>query len=126
MTKDVELVASYWTIAGGALPHTDREYSPFDFQDRVQAAAKAGFKGVGIWHADLDHILVSRSLTEMKQIFDDNGIKHIELEFLTDWFLDGDRKHESDVQKKKLLEVYRALSRLSHGRASSDTAMTTS
>ena len=41
MTKDVELLASYWTIAGGALPHTDREYSPFDFKDRVQAAAKA-------------------------------------------------------------------------------------
>jgi len=53
MTKDVELLASYWTIAGGALPHTDREYSPFDFQDRVQAAAKAGFKawesGTRIW-----------------------------------------------------------------------------
>jgi len=64
----------------------DREYSPFDFQDRVQAAAKAGFKGVGIWHADLDHILVSRSLTEMKQIFDDNGITHVELEFLATGF----------------------------------------
>ena len=45
MKNNVELLASYWTIAGGALPHTDREYSPFDFQDRAEAAAKAGFKG---------------------------------------------------------------------------------
>jgi sugar phosphate isomerase/epimerase len=109
MTKDVELLASYWTIAGGALPHTDREYSPFDFEDRVRAAAKAGFKGVGIWHADLDHILESRSLTEMKRIFDDNGIKHVELEFIADWFLEGERKKRSDIQKRKLLGAAAAL-----------------
>ena len=111
MERDVELLASYWTIAGGALPHTDREYSPFDFRDRVVAAAKAGFQGFGLWHADLAHILESRSLHEMKQIFDDNGIRHIELEFLTDWFLDGERKKQSDLQKRKLLtaaEVLRA------------------
>lgn len=103
MTNDAELLASYWTIAGGALPHTDREYSPFDFEDRVKAAAKAGFKGVGIWHADLQHILERRTLAEMKQILDDNGITHLELEFLTDWFLTGERKKQSDIQKRKLL-----------------------
>jgi sugar phosphate isomerase/epimerase len=103
MSKTPELLASYWTIAGEALPHTDREYSPFDFEDRVVAAAKAGFKGVGIWHADLDHILGRRNLTEMKQILDDNGITNLELEFLTDWFLDGERRKKSDIQKHKLL-----------------------
>jgi sugar phosphate isomerase/epimerase len=109
MERDVELLASYWTIAGGALPHTDREYSPFDFSDRVAAAAKAGFTGFGLWHADLAHILESRSLHEMKKIFDDNGIKHIELEFLTDWFLDGERKKQSDLQKRKLLRAAEVL-----------------
>ena len=109
MTKAVELLASYWTIAGGALPHTDREYSPFDFKDRVQAAAGAGFKGVGIWHADLEHILERCSLAEMRQILDDNGITHVELEFLTDWFLEGERKKQSDVQKRKLLKAAETL-----------------
>jgi sugar phosphate isomerase/epimerase len=109
MTKDVELLASYWTIAGGALPHTDREYSPFDFQNRVQAAGKAGFKGVGIWHADLDHILERRSLAEMERILEDHGITHVELEFLSDWFLEGDRKEQSDIQKRKLLNAAGAL-----------------
>jgi sugar phosphate isomerase/epimerase len=108
-TQNVELLASYWTIAGGAMPHTDREYSPFDFKDRVEAAARAGFKGLGIWHADLDHTLKSRSLREMKQILDDNGMKYLELEFLRDWFVDGERKKQSDVEKKKLLEAAAAL-----------------
>jgi sugar phosphate isomerase/epimerase len=107
--RDVELLASYWTIAGGAMPHTDREYSPFDFKDRVEAAARAGFKGLGIWHADLDHTLKSRSLKEMKRILDDNGMKYLELEFLRDWFVDGERKKQSDLEKKKLLEAAAAL-----------------
>jgi sugar phosphate isomerase/epimerase len=111
VTKNIELLASYWTLAGGAEPHTDHEFSPVDFQERVEVAARAGFKGVGIWHADLEHTLKKRSLKEMKKILDDNGIRHIELEFLGDWFLDGEKKKASDVTKKMLLEaaeVFRA------------------
>jgi sugar phosphate isomerase/epimerase len=109
MTKHADLLASYWTIAGGALPHTDREYSPFDFRDRVEAAARAGFKGLGIWHADLEYILQRRSLAEMKQILKGNGISYVELEFLTDWFLEDDRKKKSDIKKRKLLTAAEAL-----------------
>lgn len=108
MNNNVELLASYWTISAG-LPHTDREYSLFDFKDRVEAAARVGFKGFGLWHADLDHILQRRTLREMKRIFDDNGIKHIELEFLTDWFLDGEKKRKSDLERQKLLTAAEVL-----------------
>jgi sugar phosphate isomerase/epimerase len=104
MTPNVDLLASYWTISA-AHPHTDREYSPFDFKDRVQAAARAGFKGLGIWHADLEHILEKYRLRNMKQILDDHGIQDLELEFLTDWFLDGERKEVSDIRKRNLLEA---------------------
>jgi len=106
--KKIELLASYWTISCG-IPHTDREYSPFDFRDRVESAAKAGFKGFGLWHADLEHVLKTRSLQEMKQILDDNGIAHLELEFLTDWFLEGERKKQSDTCRKLLLDAAEAL-----------------
>ncbi len=109
MAKNVELLASYWTIAGGALPHTDREYSPFDFKARAEAIARAGFKGMGIWHSDLAHILERRSLKEMKQILDGNGLKHLELEFLGDWFTVGEEKRESDVRKKMLMEAAEVL-----------------
>ena len=108
MSGKVDLLASYWTISG-AFPHTDREYSPFDFRDRVVAAAKAGFTGMGFWHADLDHVLEKHTLREMKYILDDHGITQIEIEFLLDWFLDGERKKKSDAQRQKLLEACSAL-----------------
>lgn len=92
MWENVELLASYWTLAGGAEPHTDHEYSLFDFKDRVEACAKVGFKGVGIWHADLLYTLKRRPLSEIKRILDDNGMKHIELEFIGDWFLTGEKE----------------------------------
>lgn len=102
MPDNIELLASYWTISAG-MPHTDHEYSPFDFKNRVESAAKAGFKGFGIWHSDLEHLLKKRTLKEMKQILGDNGIKHVELEFLLGWFGDGEVKKKSDIQKRMLL-----------------------
>lgn len=108
MTNQVELFASYWTISGG-LPHTDREYSPYDFKDRVEAVSRAGFRGMGIWHSDLDRVREKYSLREMKQILDDNGIRHVELEFLGDWFLDGERKKQSDIRKQRLFEAAEVL-----------------
>jgi sugar phosphate isomerase/epimerase len=77
--NNVELIASYWTLAGGAIPHTDKEYSTFDFKDRVDCAARVGFKGLRIWHSDLEHILNTRSLKEMRQILDDNGMQYVEI-----------------------------------------------
>jgi len=103
MTSDIDLLGSYWTLAVGAEPHTDHEYSTTDFKQRVQSAAQAGFTGIGIWHADLEHTQQKYSLKEMRRILDDYGIKHVELEFLTDWFLDGEAKKRSDIQKQKLL-----------------------
>ncbi len=84
--NNIHLLASYWTISGG-IPQ------------------------FGIWHSDLEHVLRRRSLREMKQILDDNGIEDVELEFLTDWFLDGDseRKKQSDQRKKMLLEAAEVL-----------------
>ncbi len=106
---NVELLGSYWTLAGAVHPHSEKEYSPFDFEDRVVTAAKAGFKGIGLKEVDLDHILERRSLKEMKRILDDNGIRHVELEFLTDWFLDGEKKRRSDKTRQTLLTAAEAL-----------------
>ncbi len=103
----IELMCLYWTTSG-VFPGRG-EISRFDFKDRVRAAARAGFKGIGIWHTDLEHILINRSLKEMKNILDDNGMKYLELEFLTDWFLEGARKAELDSRKRRLLEASQAL-----------------
>jgi len=108
VAQQVDLLASYWTISGG-FPHTDREYSPHDFRDRVETVSRAGFRGMGIWHSDLDHVQQKYSLREIKQVLDDNGIRHVELEFLGDWFLDGERKRQSDIRKRKLFEAAEVL-----------------
>jgi sugar phosphate isomerase/epimerase len=104
--SQVELLGSYWTIAGATDPSgAGREYSLFDFRDRVETMASAGFTGIGLWHSDLDHILETRSLAEMKRILDDNGMRHVELEFLLDWFLDGERRQKSDERRAMLLNA---------------------
>jgi sugar phosphate isomerase/epimerase len=107
MKSDEELMCLFWTTAG-VFPGRG-EISRFDFKDRVQAAARAGFRGIGIWHTDLEHILQFRTLKEMRRILDDNGIQHVELEFITDWFLDGARKSEADSRKRRLFEASEAL-----------------
>jgi sugar phosphate isomerase/epimerase len=108
---DVELVGLYWTLSGPVEVHMGREWSLFDFRDRCEEAAKVGFSGIGIWHADLEHVLETRSLQEMRAILDDTGVRCVELEFLQDFFLDpGDeRRRESDARRRLLFEAAAAL-----------------
>lgn len=107
MSDSVGLLASYWTLAGPVELHTGREWSLFDVADRATAAATAGFRGVGLWHADLLHILEERGLPELRTILDDAGIVHVELEFLSDWFLDPgtEERRRSDQCRRALLEA---------------------
>jgi sugar phosphate isomerase/epimerase len=109
MMKEIELIGSYWTLAGDVHPHSETEFSPFKFEERVEAAAQAGFKGFAIKEADLEHILQRLTLKDIKHILDDNGMKHVELEFLTDWFCEGEEKRQSDKMKHFLLAAAEAL-----------------
>lgn len=40
-----------------------------------------------------------------KKIMDDNGIIDIELEILFDWYAEGEKRKNSDIQKKDLFET---------------------
>src|SRR4051794_19490394 len=86
--RDDDLLCCYWTASGPVEVHVGREWSLFDFADRCAVAAKAGFRGIGLWHADLEHVLETHSLDEMARIMADNGLDLLELEFLMEWFLD--------------------------------------
>jgi len=104
MGAGVELVGLYWTVSGPVEVHVGREWSLFDWADRCAEARKVGFSGIGIWHADLQHVLETRGLAEMKTAFDDNGLRYLELEFLMDWFVDpGDPRREASDEMRKLL-----------------------
>lgn len=110
MTRTIELVASYWTIAGDVYPMGPSEISPFPFEKRVEVAAKAGYRGLGLLHADLVAVANRLGLSEMRRILDANGMHHVELEFLTDWYAQGRARAESDAVRRDLLEAAEALS----------------
>jgi sugar phosphate isomerase/epimerase len=108
---EIELLALYWTIAGPADVHVGREWSTFEWRDRCSEAARVGFRGLGLWHADIEHQLETRSLREMKKIFDDAGLRYLQLEFLADFFVaPGDPlRAESDQRRRLLFEAAAAL-----------------
>jgi sugar phosphate isomerase/epimerase len=108
---DDDLIGLYWTLSGPVEVHVGREWSLFDFADRCRAAQAVGFRGLGIWHADLEHILQTRTLAEVKGLMDDHGIELLELEFLMDWFLDpGDpARAASDATRALLFDAAAAL-----------------
>ena len=110
MIRTIELIASYWTIAGDVYPMAPNEISPFPFEQRVEVAARAGYRGLGLLHADLMVVSNRLGLSEMRRILDANGIHHVELEFLPDWYTQGRARAESDMVRKDLLETAEALS----------------
>ena len=107
-----DLLGLYWTTSGPVEVHVGREWSLFDLRDRCEHAARVGFSGVGLWHADLEHVLGGRTLADVKLLLDDNGLEHLELEFLWEWFLDEDdeRRRESDARRRLLFDAAGALS----------------
>ena len=107
----VDLVGLYWTTSGPVEVHIGREWSLFDFADRCAQAERVGFSGIGLWHADLAHVLETHSLEEMKSIMDEHGLEHLELEFLMNWFLDPDdeRRVEEEATKTMLFDAAAAL-----------------
>jgi sugar phosphate isomerase/epimerase len=104
---EVDLVALYWTVSGPVQVHFGREWSTFSWADRCAEAVKAGFKGIGLWHADIEHQLETTTLREMKQVFDDSGLEFIQLEFLQDFFVpeDDPLRAESDARRELLFDA---------------------
>jgi sugar phosphate isomerase/epimerase len=102
-----ELMALYWTVSGPVDVHYGREWSLFEWRDRCAEAANVGFRGIGLWHADVEHQLQKRSLREMKQIFDDAGLDYLEVEFLADFFVAPGEpaRAESDALRRQLFET---------------------
>jgi sugar phosphate isomerase/epimerase len=108
MTKPLELIGSFWTLAVGADPLGDQRCM-HDFRRRVEIAGKAGFTGMGFWHADILEIRKKYSFKDMKHILDTNGIVNVEVEWLLDWYCTDARKAASDEIRALLLEAAEVL-----------------
>lgn len=109
MAKSIELLAGYWTIAGDCYPMGPSEVSPFSLRERAEAAAEAGFTGLGLVYQDIQANVAKMGLNGMRKLFDDTGIRHVEVEFLGDWFELGEAKAASDRVRKELLDAAAAL-----------------
>jgi sugar phosphate isomerase/epimerase len=106
---DQDLLATCWTTAGDAAPLRGDERSPLPLRERVEAAAAAGFHGIGLVYADLLVAEREHGMAGIRSLLDDNGLVHLELELLTDWWADGPRRQRSDVVRRELLEAAGAL-----------------
>ena len=105
----VQLANAYWTSAGPVEVHFGREWSLFHFAERCAQAAEAGFVGLGLWHADIEHQLETRSFEDMRRDLDNNGLRCFELEFLADWFVDDEDRPAADRTRRMLFEAAAAL-----------------
>jgi sugar phosphate isomerase/epimerase len=107
MNSSDALLALYWTVSGPVEIHGGREWSLFDLADRCAQAERAGFKGIGLWHTDLEHVLETRTLPEVKTLLDDHGLEYLELECVLDWMLEpGDElRRAADARRELLFEA---------------------
>src|SRR3569833_1604294 len=105
MSRKIELLAGYWTIAGDCYAMGPSEVATFPLRARVEAAAATGYTGLGLVHQDLIHNARAMGYPAMRRLFDDHGLVHIEVEFLGDWFETGEKKASSDRIRKDLLEA---------------------
>lgn len=111
----IDIMGSYWTLAVGANPAAQtptEKHCPHDFKERVEAAASAGYTGMGFWHDDLFKLREGIGFDEMKTILDANGIVDIEIEWLLGWFYEDERRAESDRTRTMLLDAAEALDAL--------------
>jgi sugar phosphate isomerase/epimerase len=102
---DIELCATYWTVSGATYPGAPSEISPFPLQERAEVSGRIGWRGMGFVLDDMEASIAHYGLPTVRRIFSDNGIRHVELEFLVDWHLHGEKRRASEVMYERLLEV---------------------
>ncbi|KQS71770.1 xylose isomerase [Rhizobium sp. Leaf371] len=103
--EDIDLCASYWTVSGAVYPGSQTEISPFTLKDRAEVCGRTGWRGMGFVLDDMAASIEHYGLPTVRRIFSDNGIKHVELEFLVDWHLAGARRLASDSMYTRLLDM---------------------
>ena len=94
MSKQLpDLIASYFTIAGKAEMEMvgGTEISPHTPRDRIEMAARGGFRGIGFGDKDLRRWQRSYPTSEIRRMLADNGIEHLEIDAVYDWYSPRDR-----------------------------------
>ena len=108
-SRHIELLAAYWTIAGDVYPCAPTEVSPYPLEARAAAAAKAGWKGMGLILDDLKATIARVGVNGVRQILADHDMRHFELEILVDWYQEGPLRTVSDSFRRDVIELGGAL-----------------
>lgn len=98
----IELVATCWTSAGDVAPLRGPEISPFAIEDRVREIARGGWAGLSLGQDDLRVVRDGMGLAALRDLIAEHGLRHIEVELLTDWW-DGTATSTEAVQMRELL-----------------------
>lgn len=104
-----DLIASCWTAGGNADARGGKTPSPIDLRMRIEAASRTGWSGIGLLHADLIQARDTIGYPVLRRMLDDNGIIHVELEYLLDWWADGERRADSDQVRADLFAAVEPL-----------------
>jgi sugar phosphate isomerase/epimerase len=83
-----ELIASYYTLSGSPVGEPPR----FPFAARVEAAARAGFAGMGLLSDDYLALQAAGvSDAALRRVLADHRMRVLEIEFHFDWTAEGSR-----------------------------------
>lgn len=99
------LIAGFWTLSGATGPFSASRVCALSFEERIRAAAEAGYDGIGFAHEDLLHWLGVLGRERFTRCLSDHGMRFLELELIVDWFADGERRTASDRVRADLLAV---------------------
>jgi sugar phosphate isomerase/epimerase len=108
-TATDDLLATCWTTAGDAAPSREDRRSPVPLRERIEAASAAGFTGFGLLADDLVVAEREHAWPGIRTMLADNGVVHLELEGLPDWWSVGPERARSDELRQFLLTAAEAL-----------------
>ncbi|MEW1823812.1 sugar phosphate isomerase/epimerase family protein [Arthrobacter sp. NPDC080031] len=99
-----ELIATCWTSAGNIAPLNTPEISPVPIGERLEAIASTGWAGFGLAYDDLVAARDTIGFSGLKNLIDQAGFRHVEVELLTNWW-DDSLSHEWMPQFELLLDA---------------------
>ncbi|UKA58958.1 sugar phosphate isomerase/epimerase family protein [Arthrobacter sp. FW306-2-2C-D06B] len=103
-----ELIATCWTSAGNIAPLNSPEISPVPIVERLEAIASTGWAGFGLAYDDLVAARDTIGFSGLKNLIDQAGFRHVEVELLTNWW-DDSLSHEWMPQFELLLDAAETL-----------------
>ena len=108
-TEGVELTASAYTIAGALVGAGVGEPSPWGFEDRVAAAANAGYKAIGLFESDYSAMIsAGADDDELREILDRHDVVVAEIEFFFDWAHNDALASRSSPMRDNLIHMAEA------------------